>query len=412
MSSLVGDTSMLDEPVGEIEAGDEISSPEVSSDAGDVVFRIRAKKFVLQALFEKAGRVVPSKDIMPVLKNFQVRATSDRVTVAATDLELSQVSMSELVEAEIPGTMVFPAKKLLDIIHTAEDEDVMIVVRKAGERLTASVSIGPTVWKLVLESGSDYPDIPEVDGVHLHTIDRVPFLGAIQAVQYAVAKDATRPSLMLVDITDGKFTASDGSRFQQATLPGFPIDAQIPAGAVDDLLALLRTTELATVGVGESDHALIFRVGNDVFIAQKAMTQFPDVESNLLRPALGNSRKLVVDHDELSSAVSRVRINADKETSAIILSLSNGTLEVQSRDKYGNDATEQLSVGWSEGAREIVVNHNYLTDMLKMYDGKSCNFYLGDDTKSRKAPVLLRDEATGAVGTLNQMRADWVTNEQ
>ena len=40
----------------------------------DPVFRL--KKFVAQGLFEKASAVVPAKDILPVLKNFQVEVKS------------------------------------------------------------------------------------------------------------------------------------------------------------------------------------------------------------------------------------------------------------------------------------------------------------------------------------------------
>jgi hypothetical protein len=100
-----------------------------------------------------------------------------------------------------------------------------------------------------------------------------------------------------------------------------------------------------------------------------------------------------------------VRINADTETSAIGLRISDGHLTVVSRDKYGNAAEEELLAGWSQGDRLIVVNHTFLSDMLTMYDAASCQFRLGTDTKSRKSPVMLSDEESGTVGIIQQLSA-------
>lgn len=370
--------------------------------------KLETKKFVFQALFEKASSVVPSKDIMPVLKNFQLEALEDRVRVVATDLELSVISSTEMVRTEQVGTAVFPAKKMLDIIREAEDGDMLIDVSDGQ----AHIRVGRASWTLRLQSGADYPALPDIKSVELHPVDRVKFLGAIQSVRRAAAKDTTRPSLMMIDVADGKMTACDGVRFQQALLgDDFPMDMQLPIGAVDDLVKLLRTTDLEKVGIGESEYHLVFRVGSDVFIANKLMAQFPNVEELLLRPALQNKDRLLVDRGDLDAAVRRVRINADPETSAIVLELGNDSVTVLARDKFGNEATEAIEASWAGKERKVVVNHSFLADMLSMYDGKSCTFLLGEDTKSRKSPVMLRDEDTQTIGIINQMRQDWVLDD-
>lgn len=374
---------------------------------------IEAKRFVLQALFEKASSVVPVKDILPVLKNFQVVAESDegidRLRVVATNLELMVLASTEMVNVVTPGTVVFPAKKLLEILRQAEDDEMYIDVAATSEGLIADIAVGRTSWKLRLQSGDDYPPLPEVGELEFHEVDRVNFLGALHSVRYAVATDTARANLMMIDITDGKMTGCDGVRFQQALLgEDFPLSLQIPIMAVEDLVKMLRSTDLPKLGIGEADHFLVFRVGTDVFIANKLTAEFPDVEKQLLRPALENKDKLVVDRQELLDAVLRVRINADPESSAIRWELSENKLALSSRDKYGNASAEELDVAWSGPDSQVVLNHKFLTDMLTMYDGKACEFWLPPNgAKTRQKPVMLKDPETGTTGIVQQMRQDW-----
>lgn len=261
-----GDTPPSAGPESEPEAPVEPEGPPSTAS-----MHFETKKFVLQALLEKASSVLPQKDILPVLKNFQIQADPGRLRVVATDLELSVVSTSEMVLVATPGIAVFPGKKMLEIIKEADDSEMVVDVQDGVARIT----VGRTTWDLRLQDGSEYPPLPEVQDVTLHPVDRVKFLGAISAVRYAAATDTVRPSLMMIDVSGGKMTSCDGVRFQQADLLGkdgrqqgqeFPLDLQIPIGAVDDLVRLLRTTDLAEIGIGESDYHLVFRVGADVFL--------------------------------------------------------------------------------------------------------------------------------------------------
>jgi DNA polymerase III subunit beta len=256
--------------------------------------------------------------------------------------------------------------------------------------------------------GSEYPPLPDTDEVDFAPVDRAKFLSAISAVRYAAATDTVRPSLMLIDITDNKMRAADGVRLQQVPVD-FPLDAQIPIGAVDDLVKLLRTTDQNTIEVGETENNLVFRIATDVFIAQKLTAQFPDVEAMILRPALGNDKELNVDREDLIAAIRRVRVTADEETNAVIINLSKGKAEISARDKYGNFATEPLDARWDHADTMIGLNHKHLVEMLSMTDVKSCSFFLGKDIgTSRRAPLMLKDNETGQVGILNQLRVEFL----
>lgn len=369
-----------------------------------VVLKFEIKTFVLKALLDRAITVVPTRDVMPVLKCFQFQLFAQQLRIVASDMEHTLVAATSMVTCHEPGSAVFPARKLLDIVKAAEDGTVAITVTGT----TANIAIGRASWTLKLQGGDDYPAIPTIEEAEFVTIGRDTFLNALTAVKYAASRDPNRASLNIIDIADGKLTASDGSRIQQITISEFPINLRIPISAVDDLMRLLKTTDVQTLDVGHSELKIIFRFASDVFIISKFFANFPAMEAQMLRPALENKHTLDVDKNDLVNALKRVRINADTESSAIALALSRNELTISAVDKFGNTAAETIFASYTGQAHTVVVNHRYLTEMIGTYGDATCHFKLGDDTRTRRAPVLLRNTETGSTGALQQMNADWV----
>jgi DNA polymerase-3 subunit beta len=375
--------------------------------AARTVLALTIQKFILQILLERAATVVPTRDVMPVLKNFQMEARPHQLRIIATDMELSMIAATEIVTVEQPGCVVIPARKLLDIVREADDGDVSIQVASTG---LAHITIARTTWRLKLDSGEDYPALPEVTDAIMAPINRRDFATALGAVAYAACRDVNRPSLMMIDVRSGTMTACDGAaRFQQATVGTFPFGFQLPVGAVDDLLKLLTKVDVQDIRIGESDHHLIFSLGTDLFIVNKLHASFPNLEATFLRPALTNRHPLTVDRGDLLQAIKRVRINADRNTAAIALRLAPGTITVASRDMYGNDATETVTAEWNGPERTLAVNHGFLTDLIGGHPGRTLEFRIGEDTKTRKSPILLRDPDAGTTGVVQQMLSDWLT---
>jgi DNA polymerase-3 subunit beta len=380
---------------------------EVDPDAGDVILEFTIKRFLAAGLFSKAASVVPSKELMPVLKNFWVEADEDSLRVVATDLELSIISSTQMVTILKPGSAIFPADKIRDIVRECADDEMQFTVRSSEGKPSATIRVGKASWVLRLSPSDDFPALSEVGDVELEKVNRLDFLNALLGVRYAASRDANRTNLQMIQIKDEKVTASDGTRIQQVRLKGFTRHLQIPIGAVDDLVKLLQTTELETIGIGETDSFLVFAVGNDFFLANTLSDDFPEnMESLILKSLMNNTQKLVVDHEELWDAVRRVRINADPETSAVVLDIKPGSVTVRSRDKLGNTSTEKINAGWDGPERRVAVNHKFLGELISMSDAKACEFYLSSDLKAKKSSLMIKDEARGSFGSINQMHPD------
>jgi DNA polymerase-3 subunit beta len=378
---------------------------ETHTDAAEgVVLAFETKKFTLDGLLSKAANVIPSRDLMPMLKNFLVAVDDKFLKVAATDIELSVIAQTGMVKADTLGRAVFPAKKLQDIVREAPDGEIRVEVEVVDEAFTATITAGKATWRLRLLNVDDYPDLPNADEATFQKVSKAKFASALKQVRQAASSDTMRASLMLVDINEGRMRASDGVRFQQVKMP-FPMNMQVPINAVDDLVKVLSLSESAEFEVSDTDNHLLFRINDDLFIAQKLTVDFPDVDDVLLKPALTNEDVLHVDRMELIKAIRRVRITADEETSAVVLTLEPERITVSSKEKNGSMSSESLDCTWKgENGRILAFNHGHLLDMLNMASAKSCEFRLGKDLKTRPSALLLVDDEAGMQGVLNQMR--------
>lgn len=417
-------TQDIADVLGETEEDFHVSDPFAgqvpASAASYTPFGFTAKRFVLSGLAEKAGAVAPSRDYQPVLKHFSVRVSSAGLRFVATDLQLMvQASSPSVVTDGIPEgssrTVLLPARRLLTILREAPEGDVS--VRVSGDK--AVITAGTASWELKLTADeADFPSIPEISSLTLHETSRGPLLHALRTVRHAVSRAGSKPHLSQVDIRVGggtggeqmRVTASDGPRFAQIALPGFPEPMRISAAgtpsAVDELIRMLGASEAETVRAGRDGEKLTFAIDSVIFTSAMLQQDFPDMGKQLLEPALANKDELVVDRAELTAAVNRVRINADRSTSVIGLMVRPGEVTVYARDAAKNGAEQTIGATWSGPERTLVVNHQYLLDMLKVHQGSSCSFWLGKDTGKRKTSVLLRDAKF--TGIISQMAGSLV----
>lgn len=366
--------------------------------------KVTSKTFVLRGLIDKASSVLPrGSTATDVLRNLLIEATEDGLRMIATDLELTVLATTAIATVGEPGRVLVSGKKLAAIAAQAKDTDVTFEVT-GGE---LSIHAPPTRWSLRTVDDTTYPALPSFTEEDFAEVERDSFVTALSSVAKAASTDTVRANLMLVDITDGRFRAADGARFQQVTA-AFPIDIQIPVHAVSELLRLLRGTEATTFRVMETDDHLVFGVGDDVFLVNRLLVQFPNVDQVLLKPAMANDKELWVDRDDLVAAIKRVRVTADEDTGGVVLGLTTDRLTIRCSDRYGNASTEALIVRWNGSPREVAFQHEHLIDLVQSAPERSMRLWFGEDTKTQKSPVLLRDEATGLIAILNQIRREYV----
>src|SRR5437764_3143544 len=198
-----------------------------------------------------AGNVVNPRTPKPVLQCIKVTAGEDRLTLAATDLEVAIRYSDTQVQIEQPGEVLLAADKFRDIVRESVDDTLSL-------ELTADRAIirgADSEFKIYTQPASEFPPVPdfqgdpdfEVPGGHLKQL--------IGQTLFAAAKESTRYAFNgVLIVAKGKkinLVSTDGRRLAQASgdlpsagkLPKEGVKAIVPTKALQLLEKLIDDPE-------------------------------------------------------------------------------------------------------------------------------------------------------------------------
>lgn len=372
------------------------------------VFGFSVNRGYLEKALARVLPVVPNRDLIPVLKNFHFKVSGSDLRITGSDSVLSAVVHIPTVNVTVEGAAVLPSTRLVAVVREADADVLDFMVKVKSGKYFATVHSGKAKWEFPLMPPEGFPDFSETEGFATTPVNREEFLTALSQVRKAASTDVMRPYLMMVDVSKGRMRASDSVRFQQVKFQ-FPFDCQIPVRAAHEVANRLANSNLEEIEVGQTNSALLFRFGVVLLIAQKSSAKFPDVDEVLLKPTLANDQEFTVDRAALLAAVKRVRITADENTAAVVLSLNNGSVSVECKDRNHGFAVETIDATWDHSPRHVSFNHQHLSDLLSSTPSDTCVFRLGKDLKTKPTPLLMEDSAAGFTAVLSQIRLDWLT---
>src|SRR5438045_5074312 len=114
-----------------------------------------SKSELLRELTATQG-VVERKTTIPILSNFLFEAADDKLSITATDLDLSlRTSCSAKVKKE--GACTIPARKLYDYVKLLGDGDISI---KLLENHWVQIRAGRSNTKMVGMARANFPSLP------------------------------------------------------------------------------------------------------------------------------------------------------------------------------------------------------------------------------------------------------------
>lgn len=363
---------------------------------------LHISKTVLKSLLDRTvGAVAPSGE-HPALQCFRFSVTKSSLVVTASD-QANTLIIAEPGEYSEAFEFIVPATRLHSVVKQASEGIVQLTL---GSNVLTVVS-GSTAWDIKIPAVS-YPKIPKSVKPEVEIPASI-IKAAIKATRKSMAESALRPALRMLSVRKGAMTSCDGARLCQYSLgEEVPRDfsTSIPLSSVPLVWDMVKDDSPLTVGFSDTESHHVFQVGNQMLLAKKLSSSFPNVEQLMLRPALENKQELVLDRAELIRAIDRVRINADPETDAIGLSLTAKSATVAAKDLDGNSSFEVVPSSWMGKDRMLVVNHKYLMALLRGISSDECHFFLGEDTKSRKSVLLLKDEGSEFYGLIPQFAAN------
>lgn len=346
---------------------------------------ICARKDIYEAV-QVVGRAVSSRTSLPILGHFLLTAETDRVRIAATDLELGMECVFD-AQVQEAGSMTAPARVLTDILSNLPETDVALAV---DESQNVSLKCGTSDFTIHGLPPEEFPMLPEVREEVSLSVDQDVLREGIRKTAFAISPDETRAILtgILMQVTDGslKLVSTDTCR-----LCVYDCAAQVLQGSVNAIVPGKAMNELARIipeGGGEveiriSANQILFKTGDTILISRLIEGQFPNWTKVIPQE---HNRKLTIPTEQFLQSVRRVSIVARESSNRTIVSTENGTLVLSAESTNVGSAHEEVEVIKEGDDIRMAFNSKYLLDVLGVVDAEAIELQLTGE----RSPAVIR----------------------
>src|SRR5512146_415266 len=302
--------------------------------------------------------VVERKTTIPILSNFLFEAAGDKLSITATDLDLSlRTSCSAKVKKE--GACTIPARKLYDYVKLLPDVDISV---KLLENHWVNIRAGRSNTKMVGMARSNFPSLPAFPGAGIVKIPAAVLRTLISKTIFAISNEESRytlnGALMVLKPESIVMVATDGHRLAhieaQEKFGANDMRTLIPKKAMSELHSLLQNADVDEVEFAKDESTLFFLTG-----------QFPNYEAVLPKD---NNKSVLVRCDDLNGAIQRVAQFADERSGAIRMRLEKNELKISSSSTEAGESEDSLDTSYAGDGLTIGFNSAYLLDFLKAAD--------------------------------------------
>ncbi len=342
---------------------------EVATATGTSTMEIMVSKFELLRELTATQGVVERKTTIPILSNYLFEAGGDKLSLTATDLDLSlRTSCTAKVKKE--GSCTIPARKLHDYVKLLPDADITI---KLLENHWVSIRCGRSNTKMVGMARSNFPTLPVFPTAGVVKIPAQVLRSMIAKTGFAIANEESRytlnGALMVLKPESITMVATDGHRLAHIERPGEKFEGVsgemktlIPKKAMDELKSLVDSTDTEVIEFAKDESTLFFRIGPRLLTSRQLTGQFPNYEAVLPKD---NNKLITLHGDDLSSAIQRVAQFADERSRAVRLRLEKGELKISASSTETGESEDSIETDYDGDPLTVGFNAQYLIDFLK-----------------------------------------------
>ena len=311
------------------------------------------------------SRVASTRSAVQALSGVQI-AAGDGTELRATDMEVAlRVPLDATVERT--GTVVLPARLLLDVVRQLPHGDVTLELRPSEQDV--EVVAGTARFHIRTLRAEDFPPLPEPGGDQIVSMPAQAFTETIARVARSASRDETRPILtgilasasgqeLRMVATDSYRLSVKETRLETPLAEGF--EANIPARALEELGRLVRD-DVEEISIGVRANQVVFEIGGLVLSSRLIDGQFPNYRQLLPETY---EHELTIDRAELLEVVRRISLMAQKNA-PLRLSFTEGEVRISAQTPDVGEASEPLPIPFAGEPFEIGFNPEFLVAGLE-----------------------------------------------
>ena len=358
----------------------------------------------LLSLLATTGKVINSKNTLPILDYFLMELKGNELKVTTSDLETTLVGTIEVDNVEKEGVVAAPAKLMLDVLKECSEMPLTLEVNEANWEINIAWNSGHS--SVPGANPVSYPQTHELSEEKTEvSLDVDILVNGINKTLFATADDELRPVMngVYFNLNESELTcvATDAHKLVKHTVEcacGVKAAFILPKKPAN-LLKNILLKEEGEVKMTFDQKNVVFELSNSTLVCRLIEGAYPNY--NVVIPQ-ANPNKLLVDRIGLLNAIKRVAVCSNPTTNLIRLDISNNKVILAAQDvNFSISANETLSCSY-EGAPitigfkstflvEILTNLETPTILVELADHARAGVYkpVYDDVKSSSTLMLL-----------------------
>ena len=347
-------------------------------------------KFVVSSsallnLLQTTGKVISSKNTLPILDYFLFDLKEGMLKITASDLETTLVGTLTVESVEREGLIAAPAKLMLDSLKEFSEQPLTIEANESSWEILISWKTG----KLTIPgtSGLSYPTLPELTAEKQEIdIEVDTLLTGINKTIFATADDELRPVMngvyMNMEPKSITFVATDAHKLVKYASE---TETEVTASFIlpkkpANLLKNVLVKEEGPIHVEFDEKNVLFRLKNHVLICRLIEGSYPNYSAVI--PA-NNPNKVFVDRVELLNGIRRVAVCSNQTTNLIKLEIESGVINLTAQDlDFSVSAQESLPCDYAGDSITIGFKSTFLIEILANIETTNVLVELADSTRA------------------------------
>ena len=348
--------------------------------------RFKANSRELRDVIGRVIGVVPVRTTIPAIENLLLETSKKKLTVSATDLEISMSTQTDVMDAT-DGKVTVNAKEFFDIVRNLEDSEIDVSVDDSL-KLTLKTKSGS--YKFACSPADEYPTLPTLaEASETSTIAAETLKTVIERTIFAVSKDEHRRSmngvLFLFSGKGARIYSTDGHRLvriEDKSLVDKPLKKE--ANIQEKALSLAaKSFKASAVEITITDDHIRLKNADTELITRLIKEPHPDYEA-VIPSDIDNNKLMTVARGELLDKVRRVAILSDTVNHLVKFTVDKDVLTISAEDAdRGEMGEEKLQVQWSGGeSMNIGFNSTYITEAMGSINAPKVRFALSSATRA------------------------------
>ena len=346
----------------------------------------------LQHALNYCQGVIEKRSTLPILSNILLDASSSKLTITATDLDLIFIHHLNNVEILEEGKTTTTSSIMYDIVRKFSSGKKINLSLTDVSKL--QVESEKSIFNLNCISATDFPLTDEDFNNNEFVLKSKQLLKLLNKCKFSVSNDETRHYLSGIylhqnEVEDKNYLTAVATDSHRMSISKIRLDQKIdfepiilPKKTIFQLCSLLDSYD-GDVKISNIKSKIKFELNNSILISKLIDGKFPNYIQVIPK---NNQKKLEIDLKLFLNSVDRVAsVSLDKKD-GVKFNLLKDKLDLSVNNSNSGDGKETLSVKFDHDL-EISFNSKYLIDIASQLDGERVEIFLNDSG----SPALIKD---------------------